>query len=266
MTRNNIVIGRIPMDDDESVYRASFSCLVCISSIWTIVLICFGGLLQILIGCQGVNSVIANYVGLNPPRQSSITNVRAFTNYLNGHGFGPEFVTIKERNLLLGRIPIDHKLVYILVCSSCTDTLRYALLTYSPIYTEPRGSYSTLHLEKETVTVAGDVMHVMGPFLGQGGSIALEDAVDLARCLARVHRGHDNNRENTGNDSTSIQLAIDEYVRHRRTRLVQVSTKTYTLGSLLETSSVFVKLVCIIVMIVIYRDQLGHTRYDCGHL
>lgn len=119
---------------------------------------------------------------------------------------------------------------------------------------------------KGTVTVAGDAMHVMGPFLGQGGSIALEDAVVLARCLARVHRGHDNNGENTSNDSTSIELAIDEYVRQRRTRLVQVSTKTYTLGSLLETSSVFVKLVCIIVMIVFYRDRLGHTRYDCGHL
>jgi 2-polyprenyl-6-methoxyphenol hydroxylase-like FAD-dependent oxidoreductase len=37
---------------------------------------------------------------------------------------------------------------------------------------------------KGSVTVAGDAMHIMGPFLGQGGSAALEDAVVLARCLA----------------------------------------------------------------------------------
>lgn len=113
---------------------------------------------------------------------------------------------------------------------------------------------------KGTVTVAGDAMHVMGPFLGQGGSIALEDAVVLARCLAQGQR-------TSGiNSTTSIESAIDEYVRQRRTRLVQISTKTYTLGSLLETSSMFVKLVCIVVMIVFYRDRLGHTRYDCGRL
>ncbi|KAH7849059.1 hypothetical protein Vadar_012359 [Vaccinium darrowii] len=37
---------------------------------------------------------------------------------------------------------------------------------------------------KGTVTIAGDAMHVMGPFLGQGGSAALEDTIVLARCLS----------------------------------------------------------------------------------
>ncbi|KAF7123166.1 hypothetical protein RHSIM_Rhsim12G0000700 [Rhododendron simsii] len=253
---------------------------------------------KIVIGCDGVNSVIANYVGLKPPRQSSITNVRAFTNYLNGHGFGPEFVTIKEGNLLLGRIPIDRKLVYWFVARAQTpqdltiskdaQMIRWSTLESVNGFpremvemiekcdvdsltlngTRYRAPWELLNptFRKGTVTVAGDAMHVMGPFLGQGGSIALEDAVVLARCLACAHRSQDNTGETTGNDSTSIELAIDEYVRQRRTRLVQVSTKTYTLGSLLETSSVFVKLVCIIVMIVFYRDRLGHTRHDCGHL
>jgi len=40
--------------------------------------------------------------------------------------------------------------------------------------------------QKGTVTVAGDAMHAMGPFIGQGGSAGLEDAVVLARSLARA--------------------------------------------------------------------------------
>ncbi|GMP90731.1 hypothetical protein CsSME_00041721 [Camellia sinensis var. sinensis] len=43
-------------------------------------------------------------------------------------------------------------------------------------------------LKKGIVMVAGDAMHVMGPFLEQGGSTALEDAIILARCLATQRR------------------------------------------------------------------------------
>ncbi|KAI8004645.1 Monooxygenase 1 [Camellia lanceoleosa] len=63
---------------------------------------------------------------------------------------------------------------------------------------------------KGTVTVAGDAMHVMGPFLRQGGSIALEDAIVLARCLATQRRA---------------EVALDQYIGERRMRLVQISTK-----------------------------------------
>ncbi|KAH7833851.1 hypothetical protein Vadar_010434 [Vaccinium darrowii] len=247
---------------------------------------------KVVIGCDGVNSVIVNYLGLKLPKQSPITNVRAFTNYPDGHGLEPEFVTIRKGNLLLGRIPIDDKLVYWFIARRETpqdltiskDAQKIRCSTLESVKGFPREMVEMIEkcdvdsltlngtryrapwellnptFRKGTVTVAGDAMHVMGPFLGQGGSIALEDAVVLARCLAQGQR-------TSGiNSTTSIESAIDEYVRQRRTRLVQISTKTYTLGSLLETSSMFVKLVCIVVMIVFYRDRLGHTRYDCGRL
>ncbi|KAK1436653.1 hypothetical protein QVD17_02435 [Tagetes erecta] len=40
------------------------------------------------------------------------------------------------------------------------------------------------------IHVAGDAMHVMGPFLGQGGSAPLEDAVVLARNVAQLGLNH----------------------------------------------------------------------------
>ena len=42
------------------------------------------------------------------------------------------------------------------------------------------------NFQNGTVTIAGDAMHVMGPFIGQGGSAGLEDAVVLARSLSRA--------------------------------------------------------------------------------
>ncbi|KAK1310596.1 hypothetical protein QJS10_CPA08g00939 [Acorus calamus] len=36
-----------------------------------------------------------------------------------------------------------------------------------------------------TIIVAGDAMHAMGPFQGQGAGSSLEDAIVLARCIAR---------------------------------------------------------------------------------
>ncbi|CAL5413824.1 unnamed protein product [Camellia sinensis] len=67
---------------------------------------------MVVIGCDGVNSVIANFIGLKPPKQSTIGGARGFTNYENGHGFSPEFVTINKGHVLLGRVPLDHNLVF----------------------------------------------------------------------------------------------------------------------------------------------------------
>ncbi|KAK9940743.1 hypothetical protein M0R45_017386 [Rubus argutus] len=110
---------------------------------------------------------------------------------------------------------------------------------------------------KGTVTVAGDTMHVMGPFLGQGGSAALEDAVVLARCLGRQYC-LEMKRE-------WMETALDQYVKERSLRLLHLSTKTFTIGSLME-SSVLVKILCVVVLIIFFGDRLGYTRYDCGPL
>jgi len=58
------------------------------------------------------------------------------------------------------------------------------------------------------VTLIGDAAHPMLPFLAQGGAMAIEDAVVLARCLA-------------GDEDTSRALRAYERARHRRVARVQ---------------------------------------------
>lgn len=119
---------------------------------------------------------------------------------------------------------------------------------------------------KGTVTVAGDAMHVMGPFLGQGSSAAMEDAVVLARCLAqKIHESKIFASESKG-IRKKMEEAIDEYVRERRMRLVKLCAQTCLLGLLLGNSSSVVKLLSFSLMVVLFRDPLRHTRYDCGVL
>ncbi|XP_028082992.1 monooxygenase 1-like [Camellia sinensis] len=238
---------------------------------------------KVVIGCDGVNSMIANFIGLKPPNQSTMGGARGFTNYKNGHGFSLEFVTNNKGHVMLGRFPLDHNLVSWLVArpitpqdltmskdktkiiSSALESVKgfpremlemiqncdVDSLTFNG--TQYRAPWELLNarFRKGTVMVIGDAMHVMGPFLGQGGSITLEDAIVLARCLATHKRA---------------EVALDQYIGERRMRLVQISTKTYAVGTLLETSSVVVKLLCIVLMVIFFRERLSHTRYDCGHL
>ncbi|CAL5413825.1 unnamed protein product [Camellia sinensis] len=179
--------------------------------------------------CDGVNSVIANFIGLKPPNQSTMGGVRGFTNYENGHGFSPEFVTINKGHVMLGRFPLDHNLVYLFVACPITpqdltmskDKTKIISLELESVKGFPREMLEMIQIcdvdslnfngtryrapwellnarfRKGTVTVAGDAMHVMGPFLGQGGLIALEDAIVLARCLATQRRA---------------EVALDQYI------------------------------------------------------
>ncbi|KAL6124855.1 hypothetical protein ACLB2K_077363 [Fragaria x ananassa] len=71
-----------------------------------------------------------------------------------------------------------------------------------------------------TVTVAGDAFHAMAPFIAQGGAASLEDAVVLARYLART--------TNLGNPSglvskTMVEAALDEFLKERKPRVLRLS-------------------------------------------
>lgn len=107
------------------------------------------------------------------------------------------------------------------------------------------------------VTVAGDAMHAMGPFIGQGGSAGLEDAVVLARSLSRAAAaaaggGHG--------------AAVREYVRERRLRVALLSLESFVAGTLLRARSLVGKLACVAVLALLGTRSLRHADFDCGRL
>ena len=116
-----------------------------------------------------------------------------------------------------------------------------------------------------TVTVAGDAFHAMAPFIAQGGAASLEDAVVLARCLARktTLAGIPSGK---GSSKMMVEEALDEYLKERKPRLLRLSSQSYLLGKMNETPSKFIKFLCIVLMVVLFPDSFIHTRYDCGSL
>ncbi|KAJ0085476.1 hypothetical protein Patl1_07492 [Pistacia atlantica] len=119
------------------------------------------------------------------------------------------------------------------------STLTFSHLHYRALWDILLGQF-----RKGTVIVAGDSMHVMTPSIGQGGLAGIEDAVVLARCMARKFQANNDHKIFKGHKI--IEEAMDEYVSERRMRLVKLSTQSLLVGSLLDSSSLLVKLIILV--------------------
>ena len=65
-----------------------------------------------MIGCDGIKSVVADFIGVKPSKPFMLSEVRGFTVYPGGHNFGNEFVQVKGDKNTIGRLPVHDNLVY----------------------------------------------------------------------------------------------------------------------------------------------------------
>ncbi|XP_050236584.1 monooxygenase 1-like isoform X2 [Mercurialis annua] len=252
-----------------------------------------------LIGCDGSNSIVADFLELKPKRIFALCAVRGFTNYPNGHGFAPDLTRMIKGEVLCGRVPVDENLVFWFIVQKFNyqgskfpkdaelirqfslDSIRnfpterlemvkncdVASLSLTQLRYRTPWEILLGKFRTGTVTVAGDAMHIMGPFIGQGGSAALEDAIVIARCLSWKMLEADQLEDSSKQImSGKIGEAFEMYVKERRMRLVWLSAHTYLFGSLLETTSGLVKVMIGVTILVLFHNPTYHTRYDCGRL
>ncbi|KAB2004236.1 hypothetical protein ERO13_D11G174850v2 [Gossypium hirsutum] len=250
---------------------------------------------RVIIGCDGVNSVVASIVGLNSSRHFSTCAIRGVTHYQTLHPFGTAFYLFDKDGVRLGLLPINHNDVYWFLTRKLTSTADSMVSKDQKLIKEStveaikgfpnhiteminNSDVDSLHLTdqmryrapwdllrtkfcKGTVTLAGDALHAMAPFLAQGGSASLEDAVVLARCLS----------QNMGIalDPTGMKAAraaLDQYAKERKMRVFWLSLETFVVGTMHDTSALLVRGLCIITLIILFRDKIANTRYDCGRL
>ncbi|XBJ02291.1 hypothetical protein VPH35_021699 [Triticum aestivum] len=118
--------------------------------------------------------------------------------------------------------------------------------------------------QEGTVTVAGDAMHAMGTFIGQGGSFSLEDAVVAARCLARTAsaaRGGDHS------PAKSVEEALKSYEQERKARILRLSVQAFLNGQLIVATSKLMKVLIRAALAVLFTGNSdSHGDFDCGSL
>uniref|UniRef100_K3Y7M7 FAD-binding domain-containing protein n=1 Tax=Setaria italica TaxID=4555 RepID=K3Y7M7_SETIT len=174
---------------------------------------------KVLIGCDGVHSVVARWLGLPEPASSGRSAVRGLSTFPGGHGAKRELRQFLSQGLRAGMVPISDTDIYWFLVNDTVPaekdaagdpvrTLRevtgslaghmpaeyldvvrrsdHGNLSWAPLLYRNPLSILTGAAARGAVTVAGDAFHPMTPDMAQGGCSALEDAVVLARELARA--------------------------------------------------------------------------------
>lgn len=67
---------------------------------------------KVLIGCDGVNSEVAKFLGFSKPAFVGRTAIRGFVDFKDGHGFEPKFSQFFGKGVRYGILPCDEHSVY----------------------------------------------------------------------------------------------------------------------------------------------------------
>ncbi|KAL3702087.1 hypothetical protein R1sor_020109 [Riccia sorocarpa] len=248
---------------------------------------------KVLIGADGVNSVVAKWMGLAPARYAGYMAVRGLAEYQEGHSHEfalAQYLGTGTRN---GVVPISRtKFYWFIVYNKANPDAKYAdpemvkeemmghlegfpefmrdVFDHTPMETLSRGQImdrwnlpGRAPPVQSCVTLAGDAFHPMTPNLGQGGCSALEDAIILARTLGPVlvQGGNPN--------ATVITKSLEEYAAERNRRTLAVTVKSFILGYLLMITFrpfVYLRDNYLMPKFVSPTTYLNQTMYDPGQL
>ncbi|TYI88235.1 hypothetical protein E1A91_D04G193700v1 [Gossypium mustelinum] len=253
---------------------------------------------KVLIGCDGVNSVVAKWLGLQKPAFAGRSAVRGNAHFKSGHGFEPKFKQLVGKVGRLGFLPCDDENVFWFFTwipatkeegmeedpiklkqfvanelkgasdemKSIIENTSLECIISSPLrYRKPLELLLWGNISKGNVCVAGDALHPMTPDLGQGACSAMEDGVILARCLgeALLKPGVEDDDE----EYKRIEMGLKKYGRERRWRSFDLVTTAFMVGFVLRNDGKMIRYL---------RDKfllgfiagllLRKAGFDCGKL
>ncbi|KAH1115713.1 hypothetical protein J1N35_009091 [Gossypium stocksii] len=248
-------------------------------------------LAKIVIGCDGIRSPIAKWMGFSEPKHVGYSAFRGLGVYPNGQPFAANVNYIYGRGLRAGYVPVSPTKVYWFICYNSPSSpgpkitdpalLRkqakelvnnwpeelIRLIELSPDETisktplVDRWLWPGLSPPASTgkVVLVGDAWHPMTPNLGQGACCALEDSVILTRKLAYAIKS----------GPTAVEGALRAYGEERWPRVFPLTVRANLVGSLLQWDN---QLVCsirnnvVIPKLVRLGPVLEHTNFECEPL
>ncbi|KAG7978307.1 hypothetical protein I3843_05G076200 [Carya illinoinensis] len=225
---------------------------------------------KVLIGCDGVNSVVAKWLGLKKPSSTGRFAIRGCVDFESSHGFAPITMHFFGNGVRFGFVPCDDNSVYWfftwipssqekdqtednpakmkqLVLSKLgkiPDEVRAVVenteldsfVAYPLSYRQP---WELLwgNISKGNACVAGDALHPMTPDIGQGGCAALEDGVVLARCLAEAllkepggETKEKDDHQREREEYEKIEMGLKKFAKERKWRSIELISTAYIVG------------------------------------
>ncbi|KAG5228806.1 hypothetical protein OIU76_018223 [Salix suchowensis] len=244
-------------------------------------------LAKIVIGCDGIRSPVAKWMGFSEPKYVGHCAFRGLGFYANGQPFEPLVNYVYGRGLRAGYVPVSPTKVYWFICfnspSPGPKTIDPSVLKKQAkelVKNWPSELLNLIDLTPDetisktplvdrwlwpvispppstgTTVLVGDAWHPMTPNLGQGACCALEDAVILSRKLV--------NAINSG--PPSVEDAMKSYGTERWPRVFPLTVRANLVGSLLQWENPVVCSVrnnVVIPKLVRLGPILEHTNFEC---
>ncbi|MCL7039482.1 hypothetical protein MKW94_030003 [Papaver nudicaule] len=259
---------------------------------------------KVLIGCDGVHSLVSKWLGLGDVVNSGRCAMRGLGVFPQGHGLNHEMQQFVDIGRRYGVLPINNEEVYWFMSyqsipdkdaemakgdpkviqkimlesvsgspQAVTDVIQQSdmqSISWVPLSFRYPWDLILGRVSDGTITVAGDAMHPMTPDLGQGGCSALEDAVVLGRYI-----GNSCIRNGGMISAEDLEVEIEKYVKERRWRTAGLITASYLSGWVQQcgigSSSKGVEWLMkflrdTVYYKIVYPRLGGFLRYDCGKL
>ncbi|GAB2225206.1 hypothetical protein Droror1_Dr00005997 [Drosera rotundifolia] len=257
---------------------------------------------KVVIGCDGVNSSVARWLGFKKAAYVGRSAVRGYAVFEEGHGFEPDFMLFSGNGAKYGVLPCDDTSLYwfFTFISSGKDKeieenpakmKEFVLNNLGKVPDEIRNVFASTkeddiicsplrnrapweilfgNVSKDNVCVTGDAFHPMTPDLGQGACSALEDGVVLARCLApALSDRSEPNKKHTKEEVEfeRIKLALKKFAKERKWRGADLVGTAHVLGGIQQSDGRVTSFI---------RDKLlspflagamvKKSKFDCGQL
>ncbi|XP_058768432.1 monooxygenase 2-like isoform X2 [Vicia villosa] len=253
---------------------------------------------KILIGSDGINSMVAKWLGFKEASSTGRYATRGYVELKNSHKLEPLFMQYFGKGFRAGVIPCNDKGVYWFF--TWTPTIKdhqkelaqdpaklkqYVLSKLGKMPNYVRSFIENTELDafhlaplrhrhpweliiksisKGNVCVVGDALHPMAPDLAQGGCSALEDGVVLARCLAEAFS---KNQMEGEEEYKIIETCLKKYAKERRWRCIDLITRSYIVGSIQQSGSKLVNFFRDKVFATFLAHQLlKKSNFDCQQL